>query len=133
MRHRLRRLRRLSALAALGLIVPEIAATQARSADTVRVDVDGHTMQLLVSGTGGPAVVLEAGHSATSRTWNGIRDRLAAFTRVVAYDRPGLGGSQMCARPRDARTQPGRPTTCWCRARSEVRPSTARIESSASR
>ena len=43
-------------------------------------------------------------HSATSRTWNGIRDRLAAFTRVVAYDRPGLGGPGMCARSRDART-----------------------------
>jgi hypothetical protein len=104
MRHRLCGRRPLRVLVALVLIVPQLAAAQARSADTVRIDVDGHAMQLLVSGTGGPAVVLEAGHSATSRTWNGIRDRLAAFTRVVAYDRPGLGGSAMCARPRDART-----------------------------
>jgi pimeloyl-ACP methyl ester carboxylesterase len=98
-----RRVLRASALlAALG---PAAASAQSRSGDTVRVVVDGHVMQLLVSGSGaGPTVVLEAGHSATSRTWNALRSRLGAFSRVVAYDRPGRGGSAMCSRPRDART-----------------------------
>jgi pimeloyl-ACP methyl ester carboxylesterase len=95
-------LRAAALLAALG---PAAASAQSRSGDTVRVVVDGHVMQLLVSGSGpGPTVVFEAGHGSTSRAWTTLRARLGAFTRVVAYDRPGLGGSAMCSRPRDART-----------------------------
>ena len=68
--------------------------------DTIRVMVDGHAMDLFVSGKEGPVVVLEAGGNSDHRSWNSIVPELSKFARVVTYDRPGYLNSIACNRPR---------------------------------
>lgn len=51
-------------------------------------------------GTGAPAVVLESGIGASSISWVPVQSKAAEFTRVVSYDRAGLGWSGPCAAPR---------------------------------
>jgi pimeloyl-ACP methyl ester carboxylesterase len=70
------------------------------------VDVDGHQMHLQVQGPdfGGPTVVLEAGMGSFSPNWYWVQQELSAVVQSVAYDRPGLGWSRPCRRPRDAQT-----------------------------
>jgi pimeloyl-ACP methyl ester carboxylesterase len=53
------------------------------------------------AGEGSPAVVLEAGIAASSLSWTPVHRGLASMTRVISYDRPGLGWS---AAPRTSRT-----------------------------
>jgi pimeloyl-ACP methyl ester carboxylesterase len=67
-----------------------------------QVEVDGHAMRLVISGSGGPTVVLEAGGGWGSSQWDRVRPGLAGVARVVAYDRPGLGGSAACPKPETA-------------------------------
>jgi len=86
------------------LLLPPVSLVRAQAVDTMRVTVHGHQMQLLVSGTGGPTVVLESGDRSTHRALRRVRDSLSAFTQVVAYDRAGLGQSEFCPGTRDAQT-----------------------------
>lgn len=51
-------------------------------------------------GTGPVAVVLAAGAGQTSRTWDSLRRTLASSSRVVTFDRPGLGESPPGRPPR---------------------------------
>ena len=53
----------------------------------------GGRVQVCATGAGTPAVVLEAGISATSLSWSLVQPRVAEFTRVCSYDRAGLGRS----------------------------------------
>jgi len=46
-----------------------------------------------IAGTGVPTVVCEPGMGASSAGWSRLRDGIAAVTRVVTYDRRGLGAS----------------------------------------
>jgi pimeloyl-ACP methyl ester carboxylesterase len=64
------------------------------------VAVDGRRLHIHEMGAGSPTVVLEAGISATSLNWRNIQQQLAAITRVVSYDRAGLGWSDLCEGPR---------------------------------
>ncbi|HTM50879.1 MAG TPA: alpha/beta hydrolase [Bryobacteraceae bacterium] len=57
------------------------------------VDIGGRRLHLQESGAGSPVVVLEAGIAATSLSWRTIQEQIAGFTRVVSYDRSGLGWS----------------------------------------
>lgn len=84
---------------ALGMIA-QIEAEQ--NQETIRVVVDGHAMDLFVSGKEGPVVVLEAGGDSDHRCWNSIIPELSKFARVVTYDRPGYLNSISCNRPRTA-------------------------------
>jgi pimeloyl-ACP methyl ester carboxylesterase len=52
------------------------------------------------SGTGIPTVVLEAGMGDTSESWAQVQSAIAQFTRVLSYDRAGLGQSDVPPRPR---------------------------------
>lgn len=70
--------------------------------DTIRVMVDGHTMDLFVSGKEGPVIVLEAGGNSDHKCWNSIVPELSKFARVVTYDRPGYLNSVACNSPRTA-------------------------------
>jgi pimeloyl-ACP methyl ester carboxylesterase len=54
---------------------------------------DGRRIHLYALGAGIPAVVFEAGISATSLNWRSVQQTIAGLTRVVAYDRGGLGWS----------------------------------------
>jgi pimeloyl-ACP methyl ester carboxylesterase len=60
-------------------------------------------LRMHVQGSGSPAVVLEAGLGDASDSWDPVIRKLAARTRVVAYDRAGLGDSPPTRAPRTAR------------------------------
>jgi pimeloyl-ACP methyl ester carboxylesterase len=53
---------------------------------------------------GQPTVILEAGNGGFSAPWIRVQTALAATTRVVAYDRAGLGWSENSREPRNAIT-----------------------------
>lgn len=65
------------------------------------VDIgSGLRLHLRVAGEGSPAVVLESGIAATTLNWRALASRIAQFTRVVSYDRAGLGYSDPARTPR---------------------------------
>jgi pimeloyl-ACP methyl ester carboxylesterase len=57
------------------------------------IGVDGCTLHVSGAGSGSPAVILEAGIAASSVGWAPVQRRIAKFTRVCAYDRPGFAWS----------------------------------------
>jgi len=57
------------------------------------VDIGGRRLHARVEGSGSPAVVFEAGISASSVNWLGVQPQVARFTTTVCYDRAGLGWS----------------------------------------
>jgi pimeloyl-ACP methyl ester carboxylesterase len=59
------------------------------------VETGGPRLHLHVSGAGNPTVILEAGIAATSVSWQLVQPPVAAFTRVMSYDRAGLGWSDL--------------------------------------
>ena len=65
------------------------------------IDVGGHAMHIIVTGTGTPSVVIIPGLGESSAGWQPIQHGLASGTTVCTYDRPGLGWSDPA---------PGRPT-----------------------
>jgi len=84
----------------LFLAFPRMAAAQAER--EVIVTVEGQPMRLLVSGTGAPTIVLEAGAGGDHGTWAAAQPQLANLSRVVRYDRLGYGASGPSPRPRTA-------------------------------
>jgi pimeloyl-ACP methyl ester carboxylesterase len=98
MRHRLQTFRAgLVLLVALAVCRPGAGLAQPASEDFAgQINVAGHTVYLECRGTGSPTVVLESGYHDSSQTWS-IADgfpppllmRVAGFTRVCSYDRPG--------------------------------------------
>jgi pimeloyl-ACP methyl ester carboxylesterase len=62
-------------------------------------DIGTHKMHLYSLGEGSPVVVLDAGSGDSLLTWNGIQPEIAKFTRVVAYDRSGMGWSERGPNP----------------------------------
>ena len=61
----------------------------------------GCELYLLEKGSGGPAVLFEAGIAATNLNWFHIQEAVSRFTCTASYDRGGLGWSNPC---RTART-----------------------------
>lgn len=55
-----------------------------------------------VSGEGRPTVVLDSALAGSSLSWYDVQPKVAAFTRVVSYDRLGFGWSDPAADPRSA-------------------------------
>jgi pimeloyl-ACP methyl ester carboxylesterase len=55
-------------------------------------------------GTGTPTVVFDAGAGGIGLSWELVRPAIAKHTRVVVYDRAGLGWSDPSPHPRDAYT-----------------------------
>jgi len=53
-------------------------------------------------GQGSPAVILEAGISATCVNWRRVQDDVSQFSQVLSYDRAGLGWSDRARTPRIA-------------------------------
>jgi pimeloyl-ACP methyl ester carboxylesterase len=64
-------------------------------------DIGGYRLHYTALGQGGPAVVLEAAVMDFSLTWALVQPKVAEFTRVVSYDRAGLGWSEPSLRPRN--------------------------------
>ncbi|GHA40849.1 hypothetical protein GCM10007086_13100 [Photobacterium aphoticum] len=59
------------------------------------VDVGGFNMHLHCLGTGSPTVILEAGAGDFSVIWEKVHGVLSTTTQVCAYDRSGLGWSEI--------------------------------------
>jgi pimeloyl-ACP methyl ester carboxylesterase len=98
-----------AAAAAIGAVCQEVAGRRDRKRFPPPgdlVDVGGHRLHLTPAGppTATPAVVLEAGMASMSSNWAWVRDDLARDSRVVAYDRAGLGWSDRGTPNRDAAT-----------------------------
>ncbi|GCF09852.1 alpha/beta fold hydrolase [Dictyobacter arantiisoli] len=64
------------------------------------VAIGGRRLAMKTRGVGAPAVVLEMGLGGTASTYDAIARQIATFTRVVWYDRAGLGQSDPAPTPR---------------------------------
>jgi pimeloyl-ACP methyl ester carboxylesterase len=64
------------------------------------VDVGGHRLHLYCVGEGSPTVILESGHGAVSLNWSLVQLQVATTVRTCAYDRAGLGWSELGPNPR---------------------------------
>ncbi len=94
------RLVALVAVVSLFGCVPPSPHVQSNGA--LKVDAGGHRLYMLVAGRGAPTVVLESGLGDTSDPWSKVQPEVAKFSRVVAYDRAGLGRSEAGPKPRTA-------------------------------
>ena len=61
---------------------------------------DGLRLHCCEAGSGSPAVILESGIAATTLNWRALQTSIARFTRVLSYDRAGLGFSDPARTPR---------------------------------
>ena len=66
------------------------------------VDVGGCQLHLQTAGCGQVSVVLETGLGGMSSAWGWIQPETAKFSRVVSYDRAGLGWSGPDTAPKTA-------------------------------
>jgi pimeloyl-ACP methyl ester carboxylesterase len=97
----------LVSLGVVGFVYQAIATRHDRQRFPVRgqlVDVGSHRLHLNVTGEnkGSPTVILEAGMASISSNWGWVQQEVAKATRVVAYDRAGLGWSDPGVKPLDA-------------------------------
>jgi pimeloyl-ACP methyl ester carboxylesterase len=62
--------------------------------------VGGHRLHYVCAGSGGPAVIFDAGIAASSLSWTLVQPEVARFTSACSYDRAGLAWSEAAAEPR---------------------------------
>jgi pimeloyl-ACP methyl ester carboxylesterase len=69
-------------------------------------DVGGRRLHAVITGEemGRRPVVLEAGLTAISSCWAWVQEELSKTTKVLSYDRAGLGWSDPSPEPKDARS-----------------------------
>lgn len=65
------------------------------------VDVGGHRLYIVCTGSGSPAVVLQSGLGESSSYWSRIAPAVAESTTVCVYDRAGHGRSDVPPGPQD--------------------------------
>jgi pimeloyl-ACP methyl ester carboxylesterase len=65
------------------------------------IDVGGRRLYIECTGSGGPAVILQAGLGESSSAWSLIAPAVAKTTTVCTYDRAGHGRSDEAAGPQD--------------------------------
>jgi pimeloyl-ACP methyl ester carboxylesterase len=70
-------------------------------------DVGGYSLYLTCRGAGSPTVLFESGLALRSNQWGNVLPAIAEDTRVCAYDRAGLGGSDPRSEPAAAGTTVG--------------------------
>src|SRR5215210_2975158 len=93
-------------LAVFGAIYQAIATKLAERAyppPGEMVDVGGYSLHINCVGQGSPTVVLDAGSGLFSAHCVRVQREGSGTTRVCAYDRAGMGWSEMGPDPRDAR------------------------------
>ena len=96
----------LLALAVAGAIYQSIATERAERAyppPGEMVDVGGYSLHINCVGQGSPTVLLDAGSGGFSAQWVRVQQEVSGTTRVCAYDRAGMGWSEMGPDPRDAK------------------------------
>ena len=67
------------------------------------INIHGCCLHVQTAGVGGPPVVLESGLGGMSSAWGWIQPEIAKFSRVVSYDRAGLGWSGPDRAPKSAK------------------------------
>jgi len=95
------------ALSSVGAIYENIALSgdlDTYAAPGKLYDVGGHRLHLDCRGHGGPTVVLFNGLGDISASWARVAGKVAATTRVCAYDRAGQGWSDDSDSPQDGMT-----------------------------
>src|SRR5919199_2908361 len=93
-------------LAIIGAIYQAIATKLAERAyppPGEMLDVGSYSLHINCVGQGSPTVVLDAGLGEFSAQWVRVQREVSDTTRVCAYDRAGMGWSEMGPDPRDAR------------------------------
>ena len=93
-------------LAIVGAIYQAIATELAERAyppPGEMVDVGGYSLHINCVGQGSPTVLLDAGLGEFSAQWVRVQREVSDTTRVCAYDRAGMGWSEMGPEPRDAK------------------------------
>ena len=96
----------LLALAVAGAIYQAIATERAERAyppPGEMVDVGGYSLHINCAGQGSPTVLLDGGTGEMSADWALVQREVSHTTRVCAYDRAGMGWSEVGPDPRDAR------------------------------
>lgn len=85
-----------------GQLAPAIY-TETHAAESAMADVGGHRLFAQWAGEGPVTVVLESGQGTSSEVWSKVFPELARLTRTFAYDRAGLGKSEIGKTPRSAK------------------------------
>jgi pimeloyl-ACP methyl ester carboxylesterase len=85
-----------------GLTTVTTALTPKATGSGQLVDMGGRSLYLECSGSGSPAVILQAGLGNWATAWEKLEPVIAQSTKVCAYDRAGLGRSDG-AGPQDGR------------------------------
>jgi len=67
------------------------------------IDIGGYRLHIWCSGTGSPAVILDTGLGGSLLDWGFVQPEVAKFTRVCAYDRAGMGFSDLGPSARTSR------------------------------
>jgi pimeloyl-ACP methyl ester carboxylesterase len=93
--------RQRAVLAILWLLTPLVVASQTPQL----VDVGGHRLDVLRAGSGGPAIIFEAGLGDDLGDWARVWPAAAEFSTVVVYSRSGLGRSELGPGDHSARTE----------------------------
>jgi pimeloyl-ACP methyl ester carboxylesterase len=79
------------------------SGTKTSVLDLRKIDVGGHSLNLLIGGHGSPAVILEGGFGEGIAGWSLVQKEVANFAQTVSYDRAGLGQSEPGPKPRSAK------------------------------
>lgn len=66
------------------------------------VDIGGYRLHMHIEGEGTPTVVFDSGAGGIGLAWELVRPAIAKMTRVITYDRAGLGWSDPSPKPRRA-------------------------------
>jgi hypothetical protein len=93
-------------LAVVGAIYQTIATMRAERAyppPGEMVDVGGYSLHINCVGQGSPTALLDGGLGEWSAQWVWVQQEVSDSTRVCAYDRAGMGWSEMGPQPRDAK------------------------------
>ena len=67
------------------------------------IDVGGYRLYVEDIGTGKVTVVFDAGMGDDSSVWNKVAAEVSQFSRVITYDRAGLGWSEKSPHDRDSK------------------------------
>jgi len=68
------------------------------------IDMGGRRLHILEAGSGPATVVFESGFGEDASTWKDVQPQIGQFAHTFAYDRAGLGKSDMAVAGAHART-----------------------------
>ncbi|ARV58770.1 hypothetical protein BZZ01_09065 [Nostocales cyanobacterium HT-58-2] len=66
------------------------------------IEINGNNWHYQVMGRGQPTVIVDSGTGGTHLDWQLVQPEVAKFTKILTYDRPGYGWSDLSSEPRTA-------------------------------